>query len=67
MKILSGIQIYTPYINEYKYNGITYPSKIQDWKMFEKNNPKFLLFSWIRKIQRQFTKDENFHLAIKII
>ena len=45
MKILSGIQIYTPYINEYKYNGITYPSKIQDWKMFEKNNPKFLLFS----------------------
>ena len=45
MKILSGIQIYTPYINEHKYNGITYPSKIQDWKMFEKNNPKFLLFS----------------------
>ena len=45
MKILSGIQIYTTYINEYKYNGITYPSQIEDWRTFEKNNPKLLLFS----------------------
>ena len=28
-----------PLINKYKWKGINYPSKIDDWKTFEKNNP----------------------------
>ena len=28
-----------PIINKYNWNGIKYPSKIDDWKTFEKNNP----------------------------
>ena len=28
-----------PFVNKYNWNGIKYPSKIDDWKMFEKNNP----------------------------
>ena len=28
-----------PFINEYNWNGIKYPSKRDDWKTFEKNNP----------------------------
>ena len=27
------------FINKYKWKGINYPSKIDDWKTFEKNNP----------------------------
>ena len=27
-----------PFINKYKWKGINYPSKIDDWKTFEKNN-----------------------------
>ena len=27
-----------PFINKYNWNGIKYPSKIDDWKTFEKNN-----------------------------
>ena len=27
-----------PFINEYNWKGINYPSKIDDWKTFEKNN-----------------------------
>ena len=27
-------------INKYNQKGIKYPSKIDDWKRFEKNNPK---------------------------
>ena len=27
-----------PFINECKWKGINYPSKIDDWKTFEKNN-----------------------------
>ena len=29
----------TPIINKYNWKGIHYPSKIDDWKTFEKNNP----------------------------
>ena len=32
-----------PFINEYKWKGINYPSKIDDWKTFEKNNPTIAL------------------------
>ena len=28
-----------PFINEYNWKGINYPTKIEDWKTFEKNNP----------------------------
>ena len=28
-----------PFINKYNSKGINYPSKIDDWKTFEKNNP----------------------------
>ena len=28
-----------PFINKYNWNGIKYPSKIDGWKTFEKNNP----------------------------
>ena len=30
----------TPFINKYKQKVMTYPSKIDDWKLFEKSNPK---------------------------
>ena len=32
-----------PIINKYNWKGINYPSKIDDWKMFEKNNPTIAL------------------------
>ena len=32
-----------PFINKYKWKVIDYPSKIDDWKMFEKINPKIAL------------------------
>ena len=32
-----------PFINKYNWKGINYPSKIDDWKMFEKNNPTIAL------------------------
>ena len=28
-----------PFINKYKWKRINYPSKVDDWKMFEKNKP----------------------------
>ena len=31
------------FINKYKRKGINYPSKIEDWKMFENNNPVIAL------------------------
>ena len=32
-----------PFINKYNWEGINYPSKIDDWKKFEKNNPTIAL------------------------
>ena len=32
-----------PFINKYNWKGINYPSKIGDWKKFEKNNPTIAL------------------------
>ena len=32
-----------PFINKYTWEGINYPSKIDDWKTFEKNNPTIAL------------------------
>ena len=32
-----------PFINKYNWKGTHYPSKIDDWEMFEKNNPTIAL------------------------
>ena len=32
-----------PFTNKYKWKGINYPSNIDDWKKFEKNNPTIAL------------------------
>ena len=32
-----------PFINKYKWKGISYPSKIDDWKTFAKDNPTIAL------------------------
>ena len=32
-----------PFINKYNWKGINYPSKIDDWKIFEKNNQTIAL------------------------
>ena len=41
-----------PFINKYKWNGIKYLSKIDDWKMFEKNNLTIALSSfYIKEIE----------------
>ena len=37
------VSIIKPFINKYYWEGINYPSKIDDWKMFEKNNQKVAL------------------------
>ena len=39
-EIISNIK---PFINNCNWKGITYPSKIDDWKTFEENNPKIAL------------------------
>ena len=38
MKKLNHTQSIKPFINKYNREGINYPSKIDDWKTFEKNN-----------------------------
>ena len=32
------VSIIKPFINKYNWKGIIYPSKINDWKMFDKYN-----------------------------
>ena len=39
-EIVSNIK---PFINKYNWKGINYPSKIDDWKTFEKNNTTVVL------------------------
>ena len=41
------VSIIKPFINKYNWEGINYPSKLDDWKSFEKNNPTtaFNIFS----------------------
>ena len=38
-----GVSNIKPFINRYNWKGINYPSKIDDWKTFEKNNPTIAL------------------------
>ena len=40
---LQRISKIKPFINKYNWNGIKYPSKVHDWKTFEKNNPSIAL------------------------
>ena len=40
---LQRISKIKPVINKYNWNEIKYPSKIDDWKTFEKNNPTIAL------------------------
>ena len=40
MELVSNIE---RFINKYNWKGINYPSKIADWKMFEKNNLTIVL------------------------
>ena len=35
------------FMNKYNWNGIKYPSKIDDWKAFEKNIQQLLLIFYI--------------------
>ena len=37
------VSIIKPFINKYNWEGINYPSKIDDWKTFEKNNQTIAL------------------------
>ena len=34
---------FKPFTDRYNWKGINYPSKIDDWKTFEKNNPTIAL------------------------
>ena len=44
-----GVSNIKPSINKYNYRGRDYPSKIDDWKTFEKNNRQLLLVFCILK------------------
>ena len=33
-----GVSNIKPFINKYNWKGINYPTKIENWKTFEKNN-----------------------------
>ena len=34
---LKRVSLIKPFVNKYNWEGINYPSKIDDWKTFEKN------------------------------
>ena len=38
-----------PFVNKYNQEGVSYPSKTDDWKTFEKNNPTVALIFCILK------------------
>ena len=38
-----------PIVNKYNQKGVSYPSKVDDWKKFEKNNPTVALIFGILK------------------
>ena len=50
-----------PFLNKDNWEEMSYPSKIDDWKTFEKNNPTIAL-------NIMYTKEKkNFQLAFRII
>ena len=40
-EIVSNVK---PFINKYNWKGMNYPSKTDDWKTFEKNNPTITFY-----------------------
>ena len=47
---LDRISKIKPFINKYDWKGISYPTKRDDWKTFEKNNPTIALnISYIKE------------------
>ena len=55
-------------INKYNRKGINYPSKIDDWKMFEKNSPTFALsILYIKEICPVYISKINFNCEKQII
>ena len=62
MKKLSGIHSNIKrFVNKDNWEEMSYPSKIDDWKTFEKNNPTIALNS-------MYTKEKKyFQLAFQII
>ena len=50
-----GVSNPKPFINKYNWKGINYPSKIDDWKMFEKNNPTSPLNILYIKLKRNMS------------
>ena len=41
-------------MNKCNWEGINYPSKIDDWKTFEKNNPNIALNSFYTKEKEKY-------------
>ena len=51
-----------PFINKYNWEGINYPSKLGDWKKFEKNNPTIainILYAKEKKILPAYISNHN--------
>ena len=52
----------TPFINKYNWEGINYPSKLGDWKSFEKNNPTMamnMLYTKEKEILPTYISNHN--------
>ena len=41
-----------PFVNKYIWKGINYPSKTDDWKTFQKNNPTIALNIFVYQRKR---------------
>ena len=50
-EIVSNVK---PFINKYNWKGMNYPSKTDDWKMFEKNNPTITFYILYIKKNKYF-------------
>ena len=50
-EIVSNVK---PFINKYNWKGMNYPSKTDDWKTFEKNNPTITFYILYIKKNKYF-------------
>ena len=50
-EIVSNVK---PFINKYNWKGMNYPSKTDDWKRFEKNNPTITFYILYIKKNKYF-------------
>ena len=63
-RIQTEFQIFNHFIKKYKWKGINYPSKIEDWKRFERNNPTIalnILYVKERGIYRAYISNINWN------